>query len=131
VLEDGGLFLTGMNWSRSRNARFAVYQAEGGHLVPREFAINVENIRPIEIISWFALHDDDFETRAMAELIGKIREDSRFTRDYDQALDDVLDEIGYGGHNQEGYLGALAEGADPSVFDSVSIDPAGLRTVQA
>jgi hypothetical protein len=120
VVEDGGLFLTGMDWSRSRNARYAVYQAEGGCLVPREFAFSVEGIRPIEIISWFALHDDDFEMQALAELIGTIRTDEHFRTEYDRAYDALLAETGYTSRKADGFLGTAAEDVDPAVFDSVA-----------
>lgn len=120
VVQDGGLFLTGMNWSRSRNARYAVYQAERGRLVPREFAFSIEGIRPIEIVSWFALHDDDFETRALTELIGTLRADAEFRAEYDRAHDELLTATGYAARDAAGYLGPAAEDVDPDVFDSVA-----------
>jgi hypothetical protein len=120
VLEEGGLFLTGMNWTRSRNARYAVYQAQGGSLVPKEFAFSVENIRPLEIVTWFALHDDDFETEALAELIGTIRADEGFRRDFDTKMDEVLAKTGYTSRGDDGYLGPADEAVDPSTFDTIS-----------
>jgi hypothetical protein len=120
VVEEGGLFLTGMNWARSRCARYAVYQADGGVLAPREFAIGVENVRPLEIVSGFALHDDDFETRAMAELVRTLRDDAEFRDDYDRALDEIISATGYTSRTEDGYLGSFDEDVDPEVFDSVS-----------
>lgn len=87
--------MTGMNWSRSRKARYATYRAENGGLVPKEFAFSVENIRPVEILTWFALHDDDFETATLAELIGTIRADDGFRSDFDSRMDDILANTGY------------------------------------
>ncbi len=120
VLEEGGLFLTGMNWTRSRNARYAVYQAQNGALVPKEFAFGVENIRPLEIVTWFALHDDDFETRALAELIGSIRANEGFRRDFDKTMDEILADTGFTSRQDDGYLGAADDAADPSTFDAIS-----------
>jgi len=120
VLEEGGLFLTGMNWSRSRNARYATYRVEGGVLVPKEFAFSVENIRPVEIVTWFALHDDDFETATLAELIGTIRADDGFRADFDARMDEVLAGTGYTARLENGYLGGADEDDDPLSFDTIS-----------
>lgn len=120
VLEEGGLFVTGMNWSRSRNARYATYRAEDGILIPKEFAFSVENIRPVEIVTWFALHDDDFETATLAELIGTIRADDGFRGDFDARMDDVLASTGYTARLDKGYLGGADEGVDTASFDTIS-----------
>ncbi|HEX4102851.1 MAG TPA: hypothetical protein VHY21_20280 [Pseudonocardiaceae bacterium] len=64
LLRPGGLVLCGSNWARSTSSRYTVYQEDGGTLVPREFAFSIENVRPLELAPWYALHDDDVEISA-------------------------------------------------------------------
>ena len=120
VLDEGGIFLTGMNWTRSRHARYAVYRKENGKMIPREFAFSIENVRPLEIVAWFALHDDDYCTAAVAELVGTIRDDEDFCSSIDQRMDELLVRAGFKPRSENGYLGGLSETADPSTLDTVA-----------
>lgn len=120
MVNDGGIFLTGMSWSHSRNARYTVCRSEGGSLRPKEFSFSVESIRPLEIVSWFALHDDDFEMATLAELIGSVRAEDTFRSDFDRAMDEVLASTGYTSRKADGYLGSFDETIDPSSFDTVA-----------
>ena len=120
VLSEGGIFLTGMNWTRSRHARYAVYQNENGQMVPKEFAFSVENIRPLELVAWFALHDDDFSTAVLAELVRTIRADEDLCSSIDNRMDELLIRAGFKPRSENGYLGGLSETADPSTLDSAA-----------
>jgi hypothetical protein len=120
VLEEGGIFLTGMDWTRSRHARYAVYRNENGRLVPKEFAFSIENIRPLEIVAWFALHDDDYGTAAVAELVSTLRTDEEFCSSIDQRMDELLVRAGFKPRSENGYLGGLNETADRSTLDTVA-----------
>lgn len=120
VLDEGGIFLTGMNWTKSRHARYAVYRNENNKMVQKEFAFSIENIRPLEIVSWFALHDDDYSTKAMAELVGVIRADDELRTSIDNRMDELLIRAGYKPRTESGYLGSYCETADPTTFDSAS-----------
>ncbi len=121
VLEEGGLFLAGMDWTRTRHARMAVYQKEDGRMVPREFAFGLENIRPIELVTWFALHDDDYDLAALAATVDVIRADEAFTRDFDGRMDELMGELGYCARGEDGYLGTIEESKMSSeLMDSAS-----------
>ena len=87
VLRPGGLFVCGRDDAASLNAHYSVYRSEGGRLVEKEFAFGAEMVRHS---AWFALHDSERETWRLAELLGILRSDRTFMRDYDARLDSLL-----------------------------------------
>ena len=107
VLRPGGLFVCGRNDSESLNAHYSVYRSEGGRLVEKEFAFGVETVRHSV---WFALHDGERETWRLAELLGILRSDREFLRDYDARLDGLLAENRMAVRDENGHL---AEPPDP------------------
>lgn len=107
--ETGGLFLCGSNWALSTSSRYTVYQEQGGHLVPREFAFSIDNVRPIALAPWYALHDDNLENLCNAEAVGIIRSDDGFRRRFDVRLDELLEQAGVCARGADGYLAGAAE----------------------
>ena len=87
VLRPGGLFVCGRDDAESLNAHYTVYRKEGSRLVEKEFAFGLETIR---YCVWFALHDDERETWRLAEILGILRSDREFLRDYDSRMDALL-----------------------------------------
>jgi hypothetical protein len=109
LLRPGGLFICGSNWAESASSRYTVYRKEGGRLVAREFATSIENVRPIELAPWYALHDDNLENLANAHTVGTIRADSRFRQRFDNRLDALLAKLGVCARAADGYLGGASE----------------------
>ena len=101
VLRPGGLFVCGRDDSESLNAHYSVYRNEGGRLVEKEFAFGVETVRHSV---WFALHDGERETWRLAELLGILRSDREFLRDYDARLDALLAKNRMAVRDENGYL---------------------------
>ena len=91
ILQPGGLFLCGANGWRSVESRYSVYRNENGELVAREFAFSLDNVRPFSGVPWFTLHDDERETWMLSNLVGILRSDESFRRDYDARLDRLLE----------------------------------------
>jgi len=120
VLIEGGIFVSGADWSRSRYARYSVHRRENGVMVPVEFAFSIENLRPLELIAVFALHDDDHDLDLMSRLIGILRSDGDFRRDIDARMDELQAGIGFGARKPDGYLGAITDGVDPNVLQSAA-----------
>lgn len=87
VLRPGGLFVCGRDDIASLNAHYSVHRNEGGRLVEKEFAFGVETVRHC---TWFTLHDGERETWRLAKLLGILRSDRAFLRDYDARLDSLL-----------------------------------------
>ncbi|SMC51985.1 CheR methyltransferase, SAM binding domain [Kibdelosporangium aridum] len=105
LLRPGGLFVCGSNWIDSVSSRYTVYRKEKGHLVAKEFAFSIDNIRPIELAPWYALHDDNFENLANAHAVGTIRTDTPFRRRFDGRLDALLANLNMCPRGADGYLG--------------------------
>ncbi len=111
VLRPGGLFVCGRDDSESLNAHYSVYRSEGGRLVEKEFAFGVEMVRHCV---WFALHDGERETWRLAELLGILRSDREFLRDYDQRLDALLAENKLAVRDENGHLAEPPDPIDPA-----------------
>jgi hypothetical protein len=107
VLRPGGLFICGRDDGASLNAHYSVYRSEGGRLVQKEFAFGVETVRQS---AWFTLHEGEQETWRLAELLGVLRSDREFLRDYDARLDALLAQNRIAVRDDNGYL---AEPPDP------------------
>lgn len=117
---DGGISVTGTNWTSSRYARYSVHQAENGTMVPREFAFSIENIRPLELVSVFTLHDDDQDVNLMSKLVGLLRSDTGFRHDIDKRMDELQAEIGFCPRQANGYLGSIPQDADSRVLETAA-----------
>ncbi len=104
VLRPGGLFVCGSNWTRSSSSRYTVYQEQDRHLLPREFAFSIDNLRPLSSAPWYALHDDNLENLCNAEAVGIIRSDEGFRRRFDERLDVLLAQTGICHRGADGYL---------------------------
>jgi hypothetical protein len=116
VLVEGGISITGGNWSRSRFARYTVHRVEHGSMVAREFAFSIENVRPLEVVALFALHEGDHDLTLLSSLIGALRSDDRFRHDVDRRIDEVQAEIGFCARKPNGYLGAITPDTDARVI---------------
>ncbi|MGH3702195.1 MAG: hypothetical protein ACRDQY_22655 [Pseudonocardiaceae bacterium] len=120
VLRPGGLFLCGSNWARSTSSRYTVYQEQDGHLVPREFAFSIDNLRPIALAPWWALHDDNLENLYNAEAVGIIRRDECFRHRFDTRLDALLEMAGICRRETDGYLSGPDDEATLNDFDELT-----------
>ena len=110
-LKPNGTFICGSNDPLGTLCKYTMYLKEGEDLVEKEFAFSIDNLRPLGIVTWFTLHEDDYETCRVVDAIGTIRADSEFCRDFDIALDAILTELGLCPRGEDGYLG----GIDPSI----------------
>ena len=90
-LKEGGLYIEGMDWPRSTCARYFVVRRRAGRLQTVEFALSLDNLRPLAVAMVFALHDDDPETRALSRVVGLLRADEAFRAPFDAAIDRLLE----------------------------------------
>jgi hypothetical protein len=117
LLRRGGLFICGNNWAHSTSSRYTVYQEQDGRLVPREFAFSIDNVRPVAIAPWYALHDDNLENICNAEAVGILRGDDSFRIRFDGRLNALLAQNGICRRQPDGYLSGTDEELTPSGFD--------------
>ena len=111
VLRPGGMFICGRDDGASLNAHYTVYRKDGGRLVEKEFAFGVENVRQP---AWFTLHEGQRETWRLAELLGILRSDREFLRDYDTRLDALLAENRLAVRDANGYLTEAPDPIEPA-----------------
>jgi len=105
ILRDGGLVLCGENSLCSISSRYTVFQREQGRLVEKEFAIGIDTLRvPYDVIPWWAFHNDEVEMNRQAVLVGQIRADTAFRRDFDSRFDALLAEHRLFKRGTDGYL---------------------------
>lgn len=114
LLRPGGLLVCGSNWAHSISSRYTVYQECDGSLETREFAFSIDNLRPIALAPWYALHDDNAENLCNAEAVGIIRSDESFRRRFDDRLDVLLAQAGICHRGSDGFLGSADEGLTPA-----------------
>ena len=116
-LREGGLFISGLNYAQSINTRISVYQKDGGKMRFREFAFSPDNIRPMEVVSYFSFRNDDFEQDNLLEQVSIIRKDKPFMNDFNAGFDRILAEQHVCSRNSNGYLG----------FPDLSLPPGELQ----
>jgi hypothetical protein len=101
VLRPGGMFICGRDDAASLNAHYTVFRNEENGLVEKEFAFGVELVRQP---GWYALHDGERETWRLAELVGVLRSNREFLREYDSSLDALLAEYKISVRDENGCL---------------------------
>lgn len=117
VLKPGGVLLCGINWLHSIESRYTVYRREGEHIVAKEFAFSIENLRPyVTPVPWYSIYDDDYDTGLLARLVGTLRSDDQFRQDFDTRLDQLLAEHDLFARDDDGYLRFTREGLTPEVM---------------
>ena len=109
-LAEGGLLIAGVDGPETRHARYLVEQREGRRVVARELAFSLDQIRPLEVTAFFALHDDDPDIRIFSELIKTLRNDRSFQRPFDLRMDALQAREGFCARGTNGYLGGSPGG---------------------
>jgi|GEM_PF-644633 len=110
-LKADGIFICGSN-ALGNLSKYTIYIKEGENLVEKEFAFSIDNLRPLMMITWLTLHDDDYETCFVVDAIKVIRANDEFCQDFDLALDTIQAELGVCPRGEDGCLG----GVDPGMF---------------
>jgi len=63
-------------------------------MFPKEFAFSPDNLGPITFMPWFTIHENDPEAILLADLVGTIRADLSFQRDFSSRIDTLLEDQG-------------------------------------
>src|SRR6185503_8499380 len=92
--QEGGIVMAGGNSPNGAEAYYTVYRKENGSLVEKEFAFSPECVRPLSLIPWFALQDDNIMNHRLAGLIRRLRSDPEFCAALDAKMDEILTESG-------------------------------------
>ena len=116
-LQEGGLAIAGTNSPNASEPYYAVYRKENGLLVEKEFAIGIDVVRPLTLMAWLTIQEDNAMNLRLARLIRRIRSDAEFREAYDARLDQLLKETGLLTRDADG---CLATPPQPLPFEKMT-----------
>jgi len=104
ILDVGGVLLAGTNHGSGSYRRYVVYKKEGDHLHPVEFAFSLDALRPLSVVPWFTIHEDDPEAALLSELLRATRGDTMFWGKFSDHVDSMLEQDGICRRGEDGFL---------------------------
>lgn len=121
ILRPGGILMHGMNLP-STDSLYVLWQRDGDTLVPREFALSLDHLRPTSAAVWWTMYEDDDEARTRAAVLHALWEgNDTFRAEFDAALDGILAALDYQSRRPDGFLGAMPVGWSPEQLTAVRI----------
>ncbi len=116
LLADSGILIAGANLMSGACCRYVVYKRDNRSIEPTEFALGLDNLRSINVMPWYTLHDDDPEAMLLADVIRQVRADRSFWLDFTERLDALMAHYGLFQRHSNGFLYALEGGAPAADF---------------
>jgi hypothetical protein len=113
LLAETGLLIVGANLMNGACCRYAVYRRDNQSIEPTEFALSLDNLRPISVMPWYTLHENDPEAMLLADVIRQVRADRQFWRVFTLRLDELMAQYGLFQRDSNGFLYA-PEGEEPA-----------------
>jgi len=107
LLDNSGILIVGANLMSGASCRYAVYKRDNQSILPTEFALSLDNLRPISVMPWYTLHDDDPEAMLLADILRQIRADRPFWQVFSKRLDELMAQHGLFHRHSNGFLYAL------------------------
>ncbi len=114
VLAEGGILLVGGDWALTTECRYFLYQKEGDAMHAREFSFSLDNVVPLGLVPFFALHEKDRGLTLLARLVRALRRDDAFRARYYQVLDGLRAEHGICPRGEDGFYGGVPTDGDPA-----------------
>jgi hypothetical protein len=116
-VEEGGIVLAGTNSPNGAETYYAVYRKENGMLLEKEFAFSADVVRPLGLMPFLILQEDNAMNVRLAGLIRRVRSDAAFCGVFDERMDQLLKESGLLTRDAEG---RLALPPTPMAFERMS-----------
>ena len=104
MLDEGGILLSGTNQASGQYRRYVVYRKKREHLNPAEFAFSPDTLRPLSMMPWFTIHEEDPEATLLAELISAVRSNESFWKDFSARVDALLEQHDICRRSAHGFL---------------------------
>jgi hypothetical protein len=114
VLAEGGILIVGGDWAFTTECRYFLYQRENGHMRPREFTFSLDNVVPLGLVPFFALHDEDRGLSLLARLVRTLRRDEAFLDRYYAVVDRLRADADVTPRGPDGYYGNVDPALDPA-----------------
>ena len=116
TLREEGVFIWGTNGMSGFSGRYGIAIRKGDTLTPSLFSFSIDCLRPLSVLSYFTLHDQDSEASIMAQLRSAVRSDAEFWPGFSRRVDEVMADHCLCRRGKEGYLEFPAEGHGPGEF---------------
>jgi SAM-dependent methyltransferase len=113
ILNPGGVLIIGGDWAFTTECRYFVYQHDGDAMPAREFAFSLDNVLPLGLVPFFALHEKDRGLTLLARLVRTLRRDEAFRGRYYDLVDSLREEHGACPRDEDGFYGDVPQGIDP------------------
>ncbi|NIP58229.1 MAG: hypothetical protein GWM92_08180 [Gemmatimonadetes bacterium] len=113
ILAEGGILLVGGDWAFTTECRYFLYQREGGAMRPREFSFSLDNVVPLGLVPFFALHERDRGLNLLARLVRTLRRDAGFLARYYGVTDGLRAEHEICPRGADGFYGSVDPEMDP------------------
>jgi hypothetical protein len=122
ILAEGGILMVGGDWAFTTECRYFLYQKEGDALHPREFSFSLDNVVPMGLVAFFALHEKDRGLTLLARMIRTLRQDEAFLRRYYEVMDGLRAETGICSRDDDGFYGSVDPQMDPGELWEMAAD---------
>ncbi len=99
LVKPGGLVVVGINWIGGSEAHYALYR-RGDELLRTELAFSIDNLRPLGPIPWFEIYADK-EIGELCRLVRTLRDDAKFSGDFDAWYERKVRELGIARRQKE------------------------------
>ena len=116
ILGEGGILIVGGDWAFTTECRYFLYQKRDGHMAAREFSFSLDNVVPLGIVPFFALHDRDRGLTMLARLVRTLRDDESFMARYYELVDAQRARYGVSARREDGFYGNVDPTMDPAVL---------------
>jgi len=116
-LREGGVVIAGGNSPNGSETYYGVYRQENAELLEKEFAFSTDLVRPVGLMPFFTLQEDNVQNIRVAGLVRRIRSDSEFRALFDERMDQLLKESGLLTRDADG---CLSSPPVPMPFDKMN-----------
>ncbi len=109
LLDDDGLVISGTNQFTGRSSRYFVHRKDASGVTLLEFTFSLSCLRPVGVMPWYSIHENDPEVERLAELTGAIRADPVFWPEFNRRVDALFEKHGIFRRGEDGFNHPMEE----------------------
>jgi SAM-dependent methyltransferase len=107
VLRPGGVFVCGSNDPFGTTNKYMIYRNGELGLEAVDFAFSIENLRPMNMMPYFTLYEDELDSNCLVEACAIIRSDDPYLEKFDQIADSIQAKYEICPRGDDGFLGGV------------------------